>query len=612
MDRFSETTKRRRIAATVSSILNELDVKNTSRFNSTPINTNSLDRILSNQQQSSLVTSSAENIISDQNQGSSVSVASIYGDNYFQINESPCSQCESNSSDSDNEEKYDIRANLASWSVRHNITHVALKELIQIFRNLKPFVDLPHDQRTLLKTPKEIIKTPIGTGFYTHFGIKAGILRKLAEGLSQKTQKLSWLSSHINLISICIGIDGLPLSGCSNTQIWPILCSVDQSICQKPFSIGVFGGKQKPELLNLYLKDFVSEMVELEDSEILFNDIKYVVRIRAIIDDAPARSFLKSCCQFNGYNGCERCTDKGRYDKEFRKVIFSELNASKRIDTDLTSPHFTAISPLTSLKLGIVSQFPLNYMHMCCLGVMRKLMYIRIKGDLVYRLSASQIFQLSEHLKSLTPYISHEFARKPRLVREIDHWKATEYRQLLLYTGIVVLKNRLSAPRYQHFLTFCAAMHILLSKNSSNEGVRYAENLLRAFVHDFITLYSRKFLVYNIHSLIHLADDYRKFGSLDNISAFRFENEMQTFKRMTRGRNRKLEQIALRLSETNSVGLFNHKRIAAKHRKSIIIPDIGYANSNTGNNCFLTQSGDIVLISEFTNSKKKCVCKKVY
>jgi len=41
----------------------------------------------------------------------------------------------------------------------------------------------------------------------------------------------------------------------------------------------------------------------------------------------------------------------------------------------------------------------------------------------------------------------------------------------------------------------------------------------------------REHVSYNVHSLIHLVDDCRVYGVLDNFSAFTFENSFQSLKR---------------------------------------------------------------------------------
>ena len=55
--------------------------------------------------------------------------------------------------------------------------------------------------------------------------------------------------------------------------------------------------------------------------------------------------------------------------------------------------------------------------------------------------------------------------------------------------------------------------------------------------------------MYNVHSLLHLCDDVQKYKCLDNISAFPFENYLQTLKRMVRKKSDIVTQVARRISE---------------------------------------------------------------
>ena len=51
-----------------------------------------------------------------------------------------------------------------------------------------------------------------------------------------------------------------------------------------------------------------------------------------------------------------------------------------------------------------------------------------------------------------------------------------------------------------------------------------ASTLLKNFVEDCSKLCGREMIVYYVHSLIHSADDAKKFGALERISSFPFEN----------------------------------------------------------------------------------------
>jgi hypothetical protein len=66
-------------------------------------------------------------------------------------------------------------------------------------------------------------------------------------------------------------------------------------------------------------------------------------------------------------------------------------------------------------------------------------------------------------------------------------------------------------------------------------------------------LYGDKFVTFNVHNLIHLAKDVENHGSLDEFSAFPFENKLQVLTNMLKESGRPLEQIVRRLDEENRV-----------------------------------------------------------
>jgi len=77
--------------------------------------------------------------------------------------------------------------------------------------------------------------------------------------------------------------------------------------------------------------------------------------------------------------------------------------------------HIGTISKLVELPdLDIVRAFPLDYMHLVCLGVTRKLIKLWMhKGPMQTRLQ-TRIHALSKSLLDLKPFIPSEFVRKTR------------------------------------------------------------------------------------------------------------------------------------------------------------------------------------------------------
>jgi len=91
-----------------------------------------------------------------------------------------------------------------------------------------------------------------------------------------------------------------------------------------------------------------------------------------------------------------------------------------------------------------------------------------------------------------------EFARKPRSLLEWQRWKATEFRQFLLYTGPVALLAKLPDVVYNNFMLLYVGVFILLDKHLSNscKYINYAEELLVMFVKHYSDLYGSDMVVF--------------------------------------------------------------------------------------------------------------------
>lgn len=103
-------------------------------------------------------------------------------------------------------------------------------------------------------------------------------------------------------------------------------------------------------------------------------------------------------------------------------MCFPEIDASLRSDDDFIQKRDenyhkqdTTCSLLNIFHFKPVTNVPLDYMHLICLGIMRKLLYLWLDGELHYRLQYRAVNEISTRLISkLKPSIPVEFARKPR------------------------------------------------------------------------------------------------------------------------------------------------------------------------------------------------------
>jgi len=81
----------------------------------------------------------------------------------------------------------------------------------------------------------------------------------------------------------------------------------------------IFYVSQNPKCFNSFLDPFVNEILDLESTGILQDEVNYSISIRCIITDAPARSFIKRIKNHNAQYGCVRCYRRGTWSK---RVIY--------------------------------------------------------------------------------------------------------------------------------------------------------------------------------------------------------------------------------------------------------------------------------------------------
>ncbi|XP_039313852.1 uncharacterized protein LOC120359664 isoform X1 [Solenopsis invicta] len=316
-------------------------------------------------------------------------------------------------------------------------------------------------------------------------------------------------------------------------------------------------GTGKPKPLDLYLHEFLCELNVLSTNGFFYNGQQIKIKLNAFICDAPARAYLKCCTSHNGKYGCEKCSVEGVSISH--RMIYKNIFALRRTDqsfyNQIDEDHHKGISPLVNYNIGAVTQFPLDAMHLLCLGVMKTLLFRWVvNGKPPYKLSFHSIQNFTRKMLFLRPFIPNDFARKTRSLTELSRWKATEYRLFLLYVGPVVLKDILDNAIYKHFMLLHCAVFIL----SSAELVRYidyAEELLKNFILHAEHIYGNQILVYNFHNLIHICDDIRKFGLLWDYSSFPFENFLGKLKKLIRGPSNPHQQICLRINELNMLKL---------------------------------------------------------
>lgn len=436
----------------------------------------------------------------------------------------------------------ELADSLAAWANECFVKHNALDKLLHLLQRAGH--NLPSTARCLLKTPKGVSVSNKSGMQYIYLDIQKQ-LRKFVKRIPESR------IDEIQQLEISMNIDGLPLFKSCSTCFWPILCAVMNVKPVQVFPIAILCGSSKPINLD-FLNDSVDDINVLLRHGLTVNDKHFTIHLRCIVCDMPAKAMVKGIKLYSGYEGCDKCTQNGHW---LGKMTYPETSGFElRTDESFRQQrnarhHHNVVSPFLKLPIDMIKAFPIDYQHQACLGVMRKLLLAWLRGKKEIRLSAGLANEISRRLLSMRKFVPKVFARKPRSLLEIDRWKATEFRLFLLYLGKLVLKAILPDDLYEHFLTLSVAISIAVSPSLVRTQSNYAQQLLMFFVKKCGELYGEDFLVYNIHSMIHIITEAQLFGSLDECSCFVFENYLQKMKKMVRSGRNPLVQVVKRLGE---------------------------------------------------------------
>lgn len=234
----------------------------------------------------------------------------------------------------------------------------------------------------------------------------------------------------------------------------------------------------------------------------------------------------------------------------------------------------------------------------------------------------NEIKIINRLLKSFNNLRPKELHRKVRGLDVIKFWKGTEFRSFLLYFGIVVLKTVLSEPEFELFLK----LHIAVRICYTNQYMAYrgiAKQYFLQYIEGCINTYGIHSIQSNVHNLSHVFDDVSRFGCLNHISTYPFENRLYFIKHRLKQPNLPLQQISRRIIElsldhdqlyschgnaqSNPMLKvpFNNTQSISSYKEVVINSGCTISSKRSGDSWFLANANDIVKMShaEFVNNE---------
>ena len=180
----------------------------------------------------------------------------------------------------------------------------------------------------------------------------------------------------------------------------------------------------------------------------------------------------------------------------------------------------------------------------------------------------------------------HKISYPKNLIVKWGRWENCHIGKLLTFVCLHYMqesafsKTKTFCQRKNICITFillqhCVFSHQLKPLTATWQSVHhYYPHLLQNAVH-----YGCGFLTYNVHSLIHLPDDFKRFGSLDYVSCFPFESYLGLLKECVHSGYKPLSQVATHAHHMNE-NLLN----MIKMQKDFICQDYLH---NTNDECHL-------------------------
>jgi len=477
----------------------------------------------------------------------------------------------------------------------------AQNAILRFIRDLPPELKekLPLDGRTLRPPKIKHTISDLHPGEFVYFGIENVLSFGGATLFDPKAPE----------IRLSVNIDGLPLyRNAKGKGLWPLLGCIDD---HPVWVIGFYHGIKKPVCPNQFLKDFVLEVKELQMHGLTIDNVVYRFKLQKMLMDTPARAYIVGVKSHNAIHGCSKCTACGvsfelpgvnKVGGKKKSTRYLDMNALPRTNADFgehyhnfLDPHGTVIVDAdedmlnqddgdiqlhldahkrklpkksiqfhqhpcilsTILGFDLVKDVPLDYMHLVCIGVMKRLLGLWVLPGTAYKMTKEKVENASKRLLAVREYFPKEFQRKSESFECLAAWKATQYRSFLLYIGVVILRDILSTDLLEHFQLLVVCMRILARHVSPDSPERLqilqrrgniARKWLRSFVKRGVHLYTENFAVYNVHNLIHCADDYIRFGALDSYSCFRYESCLGRLKKLVTGHCKPAIQIINKFS----------------------------------------------------------------
>ena len=460
------------------------------------------------------------------------------------------------------EEVFDMELRLLKLYCTSDVSAAAMEGFVQVLRDSGHYPELNRVKSVKARALKSIPAVNCGYEFFDASCHKSVVVERAdsvpARILTDKAKyQLKYICTfvdfhevlqmhrkkHPDASSVILHADDVPVNKSSGESF--DLLSVEFVGCQTIYPLRAIHARRS-----------VSIDVELNVSLLLEDITSNGVKVKSFVADLPKRASVLGLVRHGGFYACHRCEIVGHYSSSRRTVCYPyNADMPLRDDTSLreimTRPDLEELvsqsrkyreelkgvrstSALLSLPtFDLVEDTSVDIMHALDLGVLRRLFAstFNIPGEKnITGHSRQDLGEFNEHFPKLKG--PSEQTRHPRPFSK--HWKASEYRALLIFHLPFLLSLLGSHPMRSSLpiveLWACLGFLVLyLNDVSSSVLPSVYSEVLDAYKRNHIVIFGEEGATMNDHMLLHLKAVKDKFKNMQDVCAYRSEGMYQVF-----------------------------------------------------------------------------------
>ncbi|KAK3928873.1 RNA polymerase-associated protein CTR9-like protein [Frankliniella fusca] len=354
-------------------------------------------------------------------------------------------------------------------------------------------------------------------------------------------------------------LDGFKISDSSKTEAWPIFLKINElrpNLRQKHVVLAGLWVDRDYVHFNLFMKTFVKQANKLSTTGVTHQRDGEEVVSRffpcCCVADSKGRAGIMRMSTHNGNFGCTFCEHVGvklegsmKYPtpgtvvnriRQHRGQEYMEeiVIPPAELRTDQSIRNLMALERRTRGVIGPAQVMLLNHfdlgigcstddLHPIYKGVTEFHTELLLDGvPEVYFVGINERAVINQRLQGiLTP--TH-ISRKPRAIDLRHMWKASEWRNWLLFYAIPCLRGIIPDRYVRHFGLLSKAVFLLSRDLITEESLQEADRTLNEYVNGFQALYGPSNMRFSVHMLTHLVQCVRNWGPLWAHSTFPFES----------------------------------------------------------------------------------------